>query len=131
MIVAGACSLAATAVACGNPQSEQIVTVSPTEFDRAISADSTCQLLDVRSAAEYSEGHIKGAVNIDVLQPGFIDKAEKELTLESPVYVYCRSGRRSMTAAELLARKGYRVVNLDGGILGWEKDDLPVTHSDL
>ena len=41
-------------------------------------------------------------------------------------YVYCRSGRRSLLAGEMLAKDGFTVVDLDGGILAWIKAGLPV-----
>lgn len=76
------------------------------------------QLVDVRTPAEYAEGHIVGAVNIDVQSPDF---AEKITTLNKSrkVAIYCRSGRRSKMAAEQLSKSGFKVVELDGGIQSW------------
>ena len=48
-------------------------------------------------------------------------KARKILKKNKPVAVYCRSGRRSADAAQLLAEEGYKVIDLDGGIIEWEK----------
>ena len=79
------------------------------------------QLLDVRTAEEYAEGHMSGAMNIDVKQSTFIADATQQLDTRKEVAVYCRSGRRSAMAAGMLAKEGYRVVNLDGGILEWQK----------
>ena len=75
-------------------------------------------ILDVRRPDEYAEGHIPNAVNIDVLEPAF---AERIATLdrERTVALYCRSGRRSKAAAEQVSKLGYKVVELDGGILSW------------
>ena len=50
----------------------------------------------------------------------------KELPKDKTVFVYCRSGRRSMSAAEILAAEGYKVVNLEDGIIGWQRAGLPV-----
>ena len=47
------------------------------------------------------------------------EQADDLLNKEQPVAVYCRSGRRSRTAADLLVKKGYKVYNLDKGILNW------------
>ena len=80
-------------------QQENITSVDAAAFQKAITKDSV-QLLDVRTAEEYGERHILYAVNIDVLQPGFKEKAEKVLDPSKLVYVYCRSGKRSMTAAK-------------------------------
>ena len=104
---------------------EQVVTVTPQEFQAGIEKGGV-QLVDVRSSDEYSEGHIADAVNIDVQEPDFQAEATRVLQKDKKVYVYCRSGRRSLLAAEMLAKDGYTVVDLDGGILGWEKAGLPV-----
>lgn len=103
----------------------QIETVSPSAFEAGLKKGNV-QLLDVRSAEEYAQGHLQGAINIDVQEPDFQAEGTSQLEKEKPVYVYCRSGRRSLLAGEMLAKDGYTVVDLDGGILGWEKAGLPV-----
>lgn len=105
---------------------DRIASVSAAEFDREIKADSV-QLLDVRTPQEYEEGHIDGAVNINVQSADFQQMAEKELSKDSTILVYCRSGRRSMSAAGILTKLGYKVVNLKGGIIEWREDGFPVT----
>lgn len=77
------------------------------------------QLVDVRTPAEFAEGHIPGAVNMDVNGAEF-DTQIATLDAERPVALYCRSGRRSKLAADKVAKAGYEVVELDGGILSWE-----------
>lgn len=77
------------------------------------------QLVDVRTPAEYNSAHIPGAINIDVTADDF-EQNIRVLNKKQPVAVYCRSGRRSKAAAEILAKEGYRVVELDGGILSWQ-----------
>ena len=89
------------------------------EFQTLI-ADGSVQLLDVRTPDEFNDGHIAGAVLVDVNENGFLEKAMAVLNAERPVAVYCRSGRRSARAASLLANQGYRVTNLDGGVLAWQ-----------
>lgn len=103
----------------------EIESVTVDEFENAL-YDGHVQLLDVRSADEYSQGHIANAENIDVQQPDFIDKAQAKLDHANPVYVYCRSGKRSMLAAQKLVKAGFKVVNLRDGILGWEAAGKPV-----
>lgn len=85
------------------------------------------QLLDVRTAAEYAEGHLSGAVNIDVKQPDFLQQAQSRLVASRPVAVYCRSGRRSASAAKQLADAGFTVTNLKGGIMAWRLAGKDVT----
>ena len=84
-------------------------------------------LLDVRTAAEYAEGHIEGAILIDQGESHFIELAKAAIPTSKKIAVYCRSGRRSANAANRLAAEGYRCVNLKGGILGWKESGMPVT----
>lgn len=84
-------------------------------------------VLDVRSADEFKEGHIEGAVNIDQAQSNFIEKAKAAMSTDKTIAVYCRSGRRSANAAGKLAAEGYKCVNLKGGILAWKEAGKPVT----
>lgn len=77
------------------------------------------QILDARTAEEYAAGHIPGAINIDVLKDDFLTAASDKLDKHKKVYVYCRSGKRSMVAASKLATQGYRSVNLKGGYMAW------------
>lgn len=96
----------------------QYTNVDVEGFEQAIKNDSV-QVLDVRTHEEFAESHIKGAVLVDVFSPNFLADAESKLQKERPVAVYCRSGRRSATAAKQLSAKGYKVINLEGGILAW------------
>lgn len=76
------------------------------------------QLVDVRTREEYEEGHIPGAVCI----PNEILAEEAEARLpdkEQMIYVYCRSGRRSKQAAEVLCKLGYTNITEIGGINDW------------
>lgn len=84
-------------------------------------------VLDVRTADEFGEGHIENAVNIDVKQSDFFDKAKTALSKDKTIAVYCRSGKRSANAAEQLAAEGYKVVNLLGGIIAWTDSNMSVT----
>lgn len=114
----------------GCNSNDNVISVSAPEFDKVFKADSV-QLLDVRTPQEYAEGHIDGALNINVQSDDFRQMAEKELSKESTILVYCRSGRRSMDAAEILTELGYKVVNLRGGIIEWKEDGLPVTTGEI
>ena len=82
-------------------------------------AKSDVQLVDVRTVKEYSEGHIPGAMNIDVNAPDFEEKI-KVLDKKENVAIYCRSGRRSKMAAEKLTAAGYKVIELNTGFLSWD-----------
>lgn len=89
------------------------------EFAAAISDTSSVMLIDVRTAEEFAEGHIPGATNIDVKANDFKDRINS-LDKGKTAAVYCRSGVRSMTAAKILAGAGFKVYNLQNGILGWD-----------
>ncbi len=118
--------LAALAAMCGCGTSKY-TTYSPDDFQDAISGQDL-QLVDVRTAEEFAEGHIPGAVNIDVYASDFIDRCKASLDLSRPVAVYCRSGKRSASAALQLKKAGFKaVLNLDGGIMGWTSSGKPVT----
>ena len=121
--------MSATQISSCN-SNDNITSVSAPEFDKEIKANSV-QLLDVRTPQEYAEGHIDGASNINIQSEDFQQRAEKELSKDSTILVYCRSGRRSMEAAEMLTKLGYKVVNLKGGIIEWKGDGLPVTTEGL
>lgn len=93
----------------------------------ALMDDPNVVVLDVRTADEYKEGHLEGALNMDQAQSGFIQEAKLALPADKTIAVYCRSGRRSASAAGRLAAEGYKAVNLKGGILAWKEAGMTVT----
>ena len=109
---------------CGNGKNNEAVkTVGVEEFAKVM-AQKEVWLIDVRTPKEYAEGHLAGAENIDVKAADF---AERIKDIKGTVAVYCRSGKRSLTAAEQLVNQGCTVYNLDGGILAWQKAGKPTT----
>lgn len=90
-------------------------------------ADANVIVLDVRTAAEFAEGHIQGAILIDQGQSDFVEKVKAALPTDKKIAIYCRSGRRSANAAGRLADFGYKCVNLKGGIIAWKEANMPVT----
>ena len=93
--------------------------VSVKEFAKYIADTANVVLLDVRTAEEFSEGHIEGATNIDVKRDDFEAISNAQLPKDKTIAVYCRSGRRSKTASEILVTNGFKVVELDSGYNGW------------
>lgn len=83
-------------------------------------------ILDVRETAEFNTGHIRNAKQIPVLK--LKERiGELERYRDQPIVVVCRSGNRSATACVLLRNREFRqVYSLDGGMMAWEKADLPV-----
>ena len=108
-------------------QDAQFTTVSPQEFNEQIKSRGII-IVDVRQPDEYECGHIKDAINIDVKDENFIDNAVCQLPKDKVIAVYCRSGKRSALAGEMLSEKGYQVVNLDGGIEAWISNNYPVVR---
>ena len=96
------------------------------EFAQLIKSPSAV-VLDVRTPAEYAEGHIDGALLIDWRSGDFLAKADSLLPRDKTIAIYCRSGRRSAEAAAQLAPKGYKLVNLKGGIIAWQAAGRPLT----
>ena len=83
-------------------------------------------VLDVRSIAEFKDGHIVNSVNIPLNGLGNnIKQLEKHRN--KPIIAVCRSGSRSGAACSLLRKNGFEnVKNLRGGIMAWESANLPV-----
>ena len=84
-------------------------------------------VLDVRTADEYAAGHLPWASNVDWNADGFMEDVSALNPKETPLAVYCRSGRRSAEAAAKLSKAGYKVSNLLGGIVAWTEAGKPVT----
>ena len=76
---------------------------------------STATVIDVRTPAEYAEGHLDGAVNID-LQSGSFAAEVSALPADASYIVYCRSGNRSAQAVEVMRQAGFTQVVDAGGI---------------
>lgn len=114
---------ACSAKATGN----DVEVVSPTEFQALLKDDPDAYLLDVRRPDEYAAGHLEGAHILNWLDPEAFRKDADSIDKNKTIYVYCRSGKRSNEAAHFLAGKGYKVIDMDGGILAWEHDHLPIT----
>jgi rhodanese-related sulfurtransferase len=83
-------------------------------------------LVDVREAAELDEdGRIDGARHIPL---GVLSERAQELAGER-ILLVCRSGTRSAMAADALRASGFEAASVDGGILAWERDGLPVVRN--
>ncbi len=94
--------------------------LSPAEFAEKLSADTTVQLIDVRTPKEYRQGHIAGARNIDFLNASEFETGFRSLDTDRPLFIYYRSGRRSANAARQLEAMGFReIYDLRGGYLAW------------
>lgn len=81
-------------------------------------------VLDVREAAEWQLGHIEGAKWIPL---GELPTRWREIDADRKLVVVCLSGARSNYAASLLRQAGIEAANLEGGMLAWQAEHLPVT----
>ncbi|MBL7730270.1 MAG: thioredoxin fold domain-containing protein [Chitinophagaceae bacterium] len=104
--------------------------LSPADFESAI-ADGKNQVLDVRTAGEFRTGHIKNALQADwTNQQQFTDRVQY-MDKSKTVYIYCLVGGRSASAAEWLRKNGFKsVVELQGGINAWKRDNKPLDGAD-
>lgn len=96
-----------------------IRTVSGKEFIRAYDTNSHSRavLLDVRTPEEFAEGHMEGAINLDINNPSFKANIGR-LDPTNTYFVYCRSGSRSAQAVKIMKSAGISsIYELRGGIL--------------
>ena len=108
--------------ACGqdkeNDQGAVYVNITAEEAKQIMDTEEGYVILDVREQDEYDAGHIPGAILIPYTQ--IEEKANDMLPDKAQrILVYCRSGRRSMIAAEALAELGYTNIKEFGGIIDW------------
>lgn len=121
-----AISLPFIACSSGPGDAEGYEVVSADKFAELIH-EGGVQLIDVRTTEEYLQGYISGAQNYDYLS-GEIDLLINDLDKSKPVLVYCRSGKRSASSAEILLDAGFeKVIDLKGGFLSWSEAGMPVS----
>jgi rhodanese-related sulfurtransferase len=85
-------------------------------------------ILDVRTPNEYKIEHLENAHLLNVKSPSFEDELEN-MDKNNKYFVYCRRGKRSIIACNLMKKHGYKkVYNITGGITKWKSKKLPVTN---
>jgi rhodanese-related sulfurtransferase len=100
--------------------------VNSGEVNQMLQRDNKLIVLDVRSAEEFKEGHIKGAININILEPDALAKIDK-LDHNARYIVHCRTNFRSKTAFDHMKQSGFKTVFLmKDGMKGWIQNKLPV-----
>jgi rhodanese-related sulfurtransferase len=102
--------------------SNDIPEVGPREAQRRIEAGALH--VDVREPDEHRLVRIPGALLLPLSE--FMERYEGELPHDREIVVSCRSGARSGRATAFLRGHGFDAVNLAGGILAWQDDDLPL-----
>jgi len=82
--------------------------------------------IDVRTPEEYADSHVDGAKLIPLQQ---LEQRIAEVPKDVQVYLYCRSGRRSVAAANILVKAGYsNIENIEGGITAWKGAGYPIVR---
>lgn len=105
---------------CGISQNKGIVRLNNEQFSEKMKAPDVV-ILDVRTPEEYMAARIEGSVLMNVLDKETFRKQIKSLDASKTFLVYCRSGNRSMTAANILADNGFKnIFELERGIAGWK-----------
>lgn len=97
--------------------------LSPAEYDQKFGDAASHLLIDVRTPEEFASGHIEGAINIPVES---LSQRLNEVPKDSALVVYCRTGNRSATAAQILVTAGYGPVYDLGGIQAWVSAGNPI-----
>ena len=117
-------------VACNNKQPSKTTTqfgeinvIPPAEFKEK-SLNQT--IVDIRTPEEFAEGHIEGAVNINLFDKDFLDQIS-QFDKSKPIFLYCRSGNRTSSATKKIADLGFeQVYDLQGGILNWQRNNQQI-----
>ncbi|MDD4894626.1 MAG: MBL fold metallo-hydrolase [Candidatus Omnitrophica bacterium] len=106
-------------------QAASLEIISPREAMALIAKDPQVKLLDVRSALEFIQVHIKDSTNVPIdIIPAKIDELSQ---FKQGYIVFCRTGNRSPMAADMLIQAGiHNVKVMDGGMQRWQKEGLPV-----
>ena len=100
-----------------------VTEISPQELKRRLDAGESLQILDVREPWECAIVALPGTLNIPLAQ---VPQRLKELDPDAELIAMCKSGGRSLRAAEFLQKAGFkRISNLTGGIGAWARDIDP------
>lgn len=96
------------------------------DFEQKLLQTSNALLLDVRTPDEFGQGHLKGALNVDIRDAVFKQRIAN-LDKTKPVFVYCLAGSRSAEAVKALQQQGFtEIYDLKGGILKWGAAEKPL-----
>ncbi len=102
--------------------------LSPSMAIRLMNNHSDTLVLDVRTAADFKNGHIKGAKNVPLSDLATSVEGLSE-NKNKPVLVYCNSGNSVVRAIKLLKKAGFEQVNnLEGGIAAWKEANMPLAR---
>lgn len=107
------------------PDSVKFKSLEPYNFHMVYLKADKSVLIDVREFFEYRVSRIKGALNIP--SSANLDLAADTIDKQCTLFLYCTSGYRSKKVAGFLYDKGFsKLYSLDGGIVAWRKEKMPV-----
>ena len=97
------------------------------ELKKALDTNEECLLLDVRTADEYTRGHIPKSIHLPIDQfPTLIAKTAPNKSTK--IYVYCLSGSRSSVAVDWMIQQGYtNTFDVNHGLLAWRAQYYPIS----
>ncbi len=122
------CTVFAFLFSCSNSNSQNVL--EPKAFKQKTEQQPEAVVVDVRTPAEFAEGHLPGALNIDVKNEAFADKIQ-ELDSTKIYLLYCRSGSRTQLAAQIMKQAGFKsIFGMKGGFSDWEEAGYPVEKKD-
>lgn len=101
--------------------------VSPQEASTLMKSNEKITILDVRTPEEFAQEHIEGATLIP-LQTLENDLGKIADVKGQPMIVYCHSGNRSVAASRILAKNGFKPLNMQGGITAWKGSGFNVVQ---
>ncbi|MCS6296301.1 MAG: rhodanese-like domain-containing protein [Nitrospira sp.] len=104
-------------------EAKMAFTTGPVELERMIK-NKEVNIVDVRAAEDYAEGHIPGAVNLPKDQWHSLKGLRKDKT--NVLYCYSQVCHLAATAAVQFAEQGYPIMELDGGWRWWKDDGFDV-----
>ena len=122
-------SLSATAPLAAGTRFQEVTVSQARELIQQRARDAEFVILDVRMPEEFAQGHLPGAVNVNLMAPEF-ERRLGALDRGKTYLVYCRTGSRSARAIQAMERLGFRsVYHMFEGIVGWQKKGIPLSRT--
>jgi len=107
-----------------NVSAQKVIQKNSTELNKILEKDKKIVILDVRTPEEFTAGHLKDAINIDIRQQDFYTKFDK-LNRKVVYLVYCRTNHRSGMAVDYMKQKGFTTIyQMMDGFPGWASNNL-------
>jgi thioredoxin len=117
---------------CTNHSQQQhgVQLVNVQAFAEALKRSSSATIIDVRTPEEFQGGHLKDAVNFNVLAPEFANQVS-QLDRDHTVFVYCKAGGRSADAASIMKDMGFDIIyDMQGGYMAWSAAGMESTKAE-